>query len=382
MIGANLSIPVTISAALVAGMTPALLAASQRDLKRQLGLPEDRPAGLLSILYFTLVPMALVSGLILDQWGVGEGLISGALVLAVGLAFLAGSQTLVRTGMAIVLMAAGGACLAVGSCVLMPTAFFIDNVLAATCLGTLFLSLAALVTPPLARRLLRLHGVRQSLLGLALVPLIPGLLAVFLPALDRQLPTIPLGQVLQSPVLWLAALGTFLYFPLETILASRSSQYLAEMTQRPEGATAAALRFWLSFLAARLASALLLSQVALIPKQPEPWVVLVLALLLAVVLGNLAGSASPRSAGWGLVLAGASLGPIWPALLALALRRFPEEGGLACGTLWAFGMLGSTVQTLFPRLTSSSPQPSNALRLPMALALLLAGIALVLVLVS
>src|SRR5207247_920844 len=150
----------------------ALLASFQGPLLRQLGGRENRSLGLLTLLYFVLVPMSLVSGLVVDQWGVQENLIVGALVLALGLAVVAGSQTRLRAGTGILLMGTGGACLATGSCVLMPQAFFSNDPLAATFLGTLFLSLGALAAPLLAERLVPRYGVRQSLLGIALVPLL------------------------------------------------------------------------------------------------------------------------------------------------------------------------------------------------------------------
>src|SRR5262249_34962354 len=63
----------------------------------------------------------------------------------------------------------------------------------------------------------------------------------------------------------------------------------------------------------------LLAAQGFVIKDPEPWIIFLLALGVAIVLGNMAGNVTPRGAGLGRGLAGAGLGPNFPTLFGLVL---------------------------------------------------------------
>jgi fucose permease len=340
------------------------------------------PAGasrLVAVANLSAVPFLLVLGMTVAHLGALETLIAGSVVLTLGFLALAVSRTIGQSVAALVLIGAGGAALGIGSLVLMPHAFFPNEPAAAVNVGALFWTLGALLTPAWLGGSLRKWGLRQSLLAAALVSLLPGL-TVALTALPSSRPTPEqLGPVLDAPSLWLAALVLFLHIPLEMALTAWSTRYLTEEGHQPRLASALNVGFWLSFLLARLATALFLGQDRLLITDVEPWVIFGLAVATAVILGNMAGTDSPRGASIGLILVGAGLGPVLPTLLGLVYRAFPAGRGLAVGLVWAVGSLGGV---LLPPLLGVSAQKTapEALRVPMVLALLVAAGALVLAL--
>jgi hypothetical protein len=188
-------------------------------------------------------------------------------------------------------------------------------------------------------------------------------------------------RALDTPILWLTGVTVLLYLCLLVVLTSRAKLYLMQ-AGHPVGLTSMlAGCFWLAFLASRVTGGILFSEVELIPKDPEPWIIMGLALALAIDLGNMAGSDNARGAGIGLLIAGVCLGPVLPTALELAFRRFAAERGTAAGVLWSLGMLGWLLATKFPGRPALPRPEGNLLRAPLVLALLLAITALVLVLV-
>jgi hypothetical protein len=380
MTGAAILVPATITGALLAGMLFGLPRVLQGPLAKRLGKPENQTRGLQGAFHFIQIPILLASGFLLDQWGIQEVVLLGSLILAVGAAFLAESRSLPQVGLAILLMSAGGANLLTGSCVLLALALP-ENLFPALYWGTVFLTLGAVLLPKLVDRLVRRFGLRQSLLGIALATLIPGVLATFLPG--KLPPDAAPGpeRALDSAIVWLTGVTVLCYLSLLGLLAGRANLYLGQAGHRPSLVSALVACFWLVFLGTRIACGVLFVQVDLIAKDPEPWIIMLLALAVAIDLGNMAGSDNARGAGVGFLIAGACLGPILPTALGLLFRLFPTDRGMACGVLWSLGMLGWLLATWFQDRPAGSRPDSNLLRAPLILTLILTVSALVLVLV-
>jgi hypothetical protein len=109
----------------------------------------------------------------------------------------------------------------------------------------------------------------------------------------------------------------------------------------------------------------------------SPWLLVLFALLAAVILGNMSGTARPRNARMGLLYLGFLLGPIFPTLVAMLFKQHPQAQGTAYGLMFAVGSLGSLL--LAPVIGTSARRRNvqAALRIPMLLALLLTATALV-----
>jgi fucose permease len=381
-------VPVTVASAFVFGIVLALLGSIKLPLARRLGMDEARVGGLLAALNLALIPMMLVSGVLVDHLGVRGVLVAGSLVTALALFLLGMSRTYQGALVALVLTGMGGACLMTASVVLMPMAFFEGrNSAAAVNLGNVFIPLGALATPALADVLVRGVGFRRAVTLLAAACLLPALAACFNTGAafrvegDHQL---DFWQVAADPVVWLAGLAFMLYSPLEGALGAWATTYLTELGFRPGRAAWLLSGFWLAFLAARLLFSFLQER-GVLSRSYDGWLVMFLALLAAVVLGNLAGTRARGNGGTGLLALGFLFGPIFPTLVGLLFDSpgiEPANRGTAFGTMFALGAAGGL---LLPPVIGAYARRASvraALRIPTLVALVLAGAGLVLALVQ
>jgi fucose permease len=371
---------VTISGAFVFGMTLVLLGTIRQLLAKRLGLDEGRTDWLLSALNLTLIPTMLISGILIDQFGVKNVFFIGSLVTAGAVFTLAVSSTPRQALVSILLLGAGGACLSTGSTVLMPLAF--QGILggnypaAAQNLGNVFFGLGGVLMPTVADRLIERLGYKRTLSVLAFLCLLPALLAVLttrdvFPTVDQERDR--LAYVLGNSLLWLAGLVFFLYGPIETAVTTWAIPYLVSVGFREHQAARWTTGFWFVFLSARLLAAFLERGML----GGYGWIIVVLGLATAVALGNLAGGPRRVSAGLGLLALGAVLGPIFPTLVGILFHYFPKEPGTAYGAMFAIGAVGNLFVPPLIGIYARRTNVQHGLRIPVVLAIIMALVALV-----
>jgi fucose permease len=374
---------VTCTAAFVFGMLLALLGAVKLKLAERLGLGEGRVGGLLAALNLALIPMMLLSGVLIDALGVRLVLIVGSLLAAVAVFSLALRRNYLAALFCVLVLGAGTACLSAASVVLMPRSFGLDGHLATSLnLGYVFVALGALMTPTLTDLLLRTLDFRKTLAVLALLCLVPaGVAALLWPEGQRAAPPQAgeLVEVLSSFPILLVGIAFLFYAPLEFAISTWGSTYLTADQGYEESQAAWVMSFfWLAFLVGRLLATLLFHSV---PSDTSfaPWLIFLLAVAAAAMMGNLAGAGKPRSAAWGIVLLGLALGPIFPTLIAYALHAAPANAqGTAYGSVFAIGSAGSALLAPLLGLLMRGKSVMRALRLLAPLALLLIIVALAL----
>jgi fucose permease len=171
---------------------------------------------------------------------------------------------------------------------------------------------------------------------------------------------------------------------LEASISIWATTFLTELGQSERGATWTLSGFWCAFLGSRLLTALAAHTPYLAGW--EPWLLVIPALLVAVLLGNLSGTASRAAAHWGLYLVGFLLGPIFPTLVGILFQRLEadhlERYGTAYGLVFAVGSLGSLVLAPVIAAVARRRNVQYALRLPMLLAIVVTLAALVFSLVA
>jgi fucose permease len=377
---------VTCTAAFVFGLLVALIGGLKLKLAERLQIGEGRVGGLLAALNLALIPMMLVSGLLIDALGVRSVLVVGALVAAVAVFSLSLRRSYSAALACVLLLGAGSACLSTASVVLMarPETFgFHSNELAASInLGHVFVALGALMTPTLTDLLLRTLDFRKAVAVLALVCLVPAAAAAFLPGARWPEPPAEKADLLATltdvPIL-MTGVAFLFYAPLEFAVSTWGSTYLTVDQGYSEGRAAWLMSFfWLAYLLSRVLMALLFHARRLEPGW-APWLILLMALAAAALMGNLAGSGKPHSATGGLILLGFALGPIFPTLVAVALAAAPMGGhGTAYGTMFAVGSLGSAVLAPVLGVLARGKSVLRALRwlAPIALLLVIAAVAM------
>ena len=365
--------PVAIAGAFVFGMMLALPGRMQLPIAKRLGVEEARIRGLLTALNLAMIPMMLLCGILVDRLGIRSMVILSSLLTGAAIFSLALSETYAACFYSVMLIGVGGAGIGTAIVKLMPLAFFENSASASLNMGHVFLGLGTLLAPTLAELLVRNLGLRRGLSILAVVCLIPALAAALTSferfADDRSG---DLASVLRNPVIWLAGLVFLLYVPLEGIFGNWATNYLTELGHPESRAALLFSGFWLTFMAGRLVMSFLQYQV--LPDNSDAWVILALALLAAVVTGNLAGTPKAVNAGWGLLLVGAILGPIFPTLVGLLFNLVGSpERGTAYGTMFAIGATGSAVLAPMIGVYARNRTVRSALRIPTVLALVLAG---------
>lgn len=372
----------TIAGAFVLGMVLPLLGNIKLMLAEHSGFDESKIGGLVGALSLALIPMMLLSGILLDEFGAGLVMVLGSLLTTGALWTLTMRSSFAWALAAVCVLGLGAASMSTATTVLMPNAFFgpRNNVAASLNLGNVFFAAGALVTPALAGMLFKAMGFRRAIGVIAVVCLVPAVLIAFTPseqlAIDRQG---NLNQVLRDPHLWVAGVVFMLYLPVELYLSTWGATFLIQLGQSPRRASWWLSAFWLAFLGGRLLMAYLQYRRAVRPGF-EPWVILLLGVGVVVALGNLSGAASSRRAALGIVLLGFLLGPIFPTLVAIVFDQFQNARGTAYGTMFAVGSLGSSLLVMLMGLQLRKHVAQHALRIPLIVSILLMGAALVLAL--
>jgi fucose permease len=382
--GLNALTMATIAGAFVFGMVLTLLGSIKLALSKEFATDEVKVGGLLSALNLALIPMMLLSGFLLDRWDARPILILGSVLTAMGLYSLTLRRTYGWALLSILVVGLGGACVSTSSVVLMPRAFFgPDQVAASLNLGMVFVGLGSLITTSLADLLLRTVRFRWTLGILAVVCLVPAGIATLPFKQDVALQEQPEAVALfTNPGLWLAAAICFLYTPLEFAVNTWATTYLTDRGYRDNWAAWILSGFWLTFLGSRLGMAYL-EHSHFLAEGSGRWLLVVLGLLAAATLGHLAGASTRGNAGFGLLLLGAVLGPIFPTLVGLVFRQYPEQQhGMAYGLLFAVGSTGGLVLAPVIGAYARRSGVQKALKVPLMQALVMAAVALVLALTS
>jgi hypothetical protein len=372
----------TIAAALLTGLLLALLG----NLKMSVALHPDQAshplARLLFLLHIVLIPLLLASGVLIDWLGLMPVMIGAPVLLALAFMALGAGGGARRSQVAVVVAGLAAASIATASVVLMPGAFFgSDEPVASLQLGMVLVPLAALASAPLLDLLFRGIGFRRTMAVLALASLLPAFLA---PLAGSTAPATHASLGLLTDFrLWLACLVFFLYAPLEGFVSVWVCAHQASLGQPPRIASRFLFAFWGSMLLSRLLLAVLLHSTNhwYWFTHLSPWILVLLTVLVAVMLGNLGGMGQSDRADWRMVLLGLCMGPIFPFLVGLVGLLYRTSSGQAMpatayGLVCAGGSVGGLVLAPVVGYCARSRSRQFALVVPIILALILTGAAL------
>jgi fucose permease len=359
-----------LGAGLIAGLVLRLSSNLGSLLGGPLGIAEGRARLISAVFLLLLVPMMLVGGLLVDQWGSRPVLIVALLLVGAGIAVLEVSRSYRRALPDFLALGIAEAGVCTAAVVLLPAAFFPRQETASANLGMIAFTGGYLLAPGLIRLLQRRFGFRGSLQILAMICLLPVVPAILTNTSAFPHPAPGNANVLTDPLLGLAALLAFLYPPLEGSVRIWAPAYLGELFHPKPPPTFLWAAFWGVFLGARLLA-------IFVPLKFAPWLLLGLALLAAITLGNVIGASRPASGGLGLLLVGFAFGPILPTVIGLSLHQFPVQQGTALGVVLGSAALGSLIwppliEYFAPRLTAR-----HVMLIPLGFALALTLTALV-----
>jgi fucose permease len=363
----------------IVGLLATTAAHLKGSLSKQLNLGNPQITGLWSALYLTSLPMLLVWGLAVDTYHVKNVMILGSLLSTLGIFGITLRRSYPYALAFIALSGIGVGALGIASLVLIartPDA----KPAAALSVGLLFLTLGMLAGPWIVRPMMRRLEFKRTLCILSLVCLVPGALIAPLDIPGVNAPAEEI-ELFESVPFWMMVFLVFLYPALEAAAGTWTVPYLKHLGLADRKAFTWLAAFWMAFLAGRLI------MTSLFQSYPEgridkPWVIFSFGVALAIVAGNLGGSAHRTRASLGLLLLGAVLGPLLPTLLATAFRHAGGSPGTAVGALAAAAFLGFLVLAPVTDAYTRRHAPQYAWRLLAGLALVMTLLALVMALTS
>ena len=336
-----------IAALAVAGMCHALLGSVKAPLARKLKIDEGRVGGLVGVFGFTLIPMVLAAGFLVDALGKQAVLAFGFICVIVSLVMLSRLTTYGLALVAVLILGAGWSALVNVLNVTSPPAFLTEaetksRMSYAMNMGDFIFGMGAFLTPIAVAAMIRWWRLERAFLilaSLAIVPLLLGLGVDWERLISPAQQSVAGGLVklLTDPVVWLCCLAFFCHVPIEAAVATWATTLMTDR-KVPEGRAATLLStFWLTFMASRLATALLL------PKGADTTLVIAMAALCIAFTIVIAFS----RVGWltcaAIVFAGVVLGPIFPTLIAILLSHVQTDlHGRAVGIFFCIGGVGWT----------------------------------------
>lgn len=336
-----------IAALAVAGMCHALLGSVKVPLARKLGIDEARVGGLVSVFGFTLIPMVLAAGFLVDWLGKQAVLSGGFVLLAVSLVILSKLKSYPTALGAVLVLGTGWSALVNVLNVTSPPAFLTQEEIAtrmsyAMNMGDFLFGMGAFVTPMLVALLIRKVRLEPTFLvlaSLAFIPLVLGLGVDWEKLATPSSETIAggLNILLRDPFVWLCCLAFFCHVPIEAATATWATTLMTDKGVSEGRSSTLLSAFWLTFMGSRLVTALTLREgqdLALITTMAA----LCIAFTLGIVFSRSAGLTCAM-----VVAAGMILGPIFPTLIAILLSHVPTSlHGRTVGLFFCIGGIGWT----------------------------------------
>ena len=319
---------------------------------QRLKIPEAMCRGWQAWFALPLIFLFPLLGHWIDSWNSQSILFFGILGFALSLALLGQHRTL-RGGLtALLVLCLSIPCVALPIITLLPRAFPEYKPVLVLNIAFAGVILGMALTPGMVKMVVQKLAVRHGFLALALVCLLPALLVALTPEdnlRDGREPG-PWSDVLQDGSCWLLALTAFTYYLLADLLGKWKKAYLS---QAPDGMPWVNLVFWL-MLGAGLPIAGWMTW-----NHFEPWGLAVLAVVYAVVLGNMASDFFSRRSVFGMWIAAGFFAPMLPTLLAIQLKSSNDNPSGTLGLALGAGALGQFLsQPILERFAQRKPLAS------------------------
>ncbi len=338
-----------IAALAVAGMCHALLGSVKVPLARKLDIDEARVGGLVSVFGFTLIPMVLAAGFLVDSLGQQAVLGGGFVLLIAALATLAALKTYPMALFAVLLLGMGWSALVNVLNVTSPPAFLTpDDVRRkigftyAMNMGDFIFGVGAFLTPILIAVLIRKIRLERAFLVLAsfaIVPLVLGWGVDWSRLVPEESETVANGLkiLLSDRIVWLCCIAFFFHVPVEAAVAAWATTLMKDKGVSDGAASTLLSVFWLTFMGSRLATALAL------PEGADTVLVVVMSSLCIVFTAGIVFSRHASVTCIAVVAGGLILGPIFPTLIAILLGHVePSLHGRVVGLFFCIGGIGWT----------------------------------------
>lgn len=372
-----------IAALATAGMCFALLGAVKLPLARKLKIDEGKVGGFISVFGFTLIPMVVAAGFLVDLLGKQAVLGGGFVLVIVSLIVLAHSRKYGAALIAVLVLGTGWSALVNVLNVTSPPAFVPADELPARMayamnMGDFIFGMGTFVTPLIIVYCAKRFGLIKTLYGFGIVSVVPLVLGL---GVDWQALKVEatetvaggLAKLLSDPVVWLCSIAFFFHVPTEASVATWATTLMTDKKVSEERASALLSAFWLTFMGSRLVTALTL------PEGADTTLVIVMAACsIAITLGIVCCRNATLMCLL-IIVAGAVVGPIFPTLIAILLGHVePSLHGRAVGVFFCIGGIGWTAIPILIGIYANRTSVQKAFLIASGSALLLLTLAVVL----
>lgn len=331
-----------ILAILVYGMIAATLGTILPALSQAFGLTPAQN-GVIALAQGLGLAIASVSvGPLIDNKGKKTGLLLGLGLIAAALITLPNSVSYGMVVAVFFLLGVGGGIIVTGANTLVSD---VGENRRATLMNflNLFFGLGGMATPFIAANIIGGDPYKLGYLmaGLTVVTFVVHVFAPIPPPTgERGFKFAEMGQLLNSPALWLLSLFLFLYVACEVGVWNWLVTHLvAQGVPEANAQNMLSLGFALGLLVGRVAVAPILMKVN------SATVTLAAAVLMAITTFAMLQTTDVKMAGVAVFCAGLAMAPVFPTTLAMVGDTFPKATATAMGIVITFGWIGLTVSS-------------------------------------
>lgn len=369
----------------VGGMCFALLGSVKLPLARKLKIDEGKIGGLVSVFGFTLIPMVVAAGFLVDLLGKQVVLGGGFVLVILSLIVLARAHHYPAALVAVLILGTGWSALVNVLNVTSPPAFVPPEELPqrmayAMNMGDFIFGMGTFVTPLIIVFCSQRFGLIRTLYGFAVVSAIPLVLGLgvdweALKVTATQSVAGGLVTLLTDPVVWLCSIAFFFHIPTEASIATWATTLMTDKKVSEAKASTLLSLFWLTFMGSRLVTALML------PIGADTSLVFIMACCsIAITLGIVFCRGATLMCIL-VVASGAVVGPIFPTLIAILLGHVePALHGRTVGIFFCIGGIGWTLVPILIGMYAKRTSVQHAFLIACGSAVLLCILSIMLVL--
>lgn len=372
-----------VAALATAGMCFALLGSVKLPLARRLEIDEDQVSGFVSIFGFTLIPMVVAAGFLVDFLGKQAVLGGGFILVILSLVMLAHARRYAAALVAVLVLGTGWSALVNVLNVTSPPAFVPPQQLPrrmayAMNMGDFIFGMGTFATPLIIIFFAKRFGLVRTLYGFAAVSVVPLLLGLgvdwdALNVATKDTVAGGLAKLLSDPIVWICSIAFFFHVPTEASVAMWATTLMVDKKVGETTASTLLSMFWLTFMGSRLITALTL------PEGADTTLVIVMATCSIAITLGIVFCRDAVSMCILIVTAGAVVGPIFPTLIAILLGNVEESlHGRAVGIFFCIGGIGWTAIPILIGLYAKRSTVQKAFLLASGSAVLLCLLSIVL----
>lgn len=327
----------------VFGILIAFLGSIKLKLTSRIGADDAQFGKIVSVFQWTMVVMAIVGGIILDNIGHKTVIILGMILASAAIFWIGRQRTIAGVMSACVVLGIGGQFVNLAGNTLLPALF--EDPSAGSNLGNTFFGLGALLIPIITVSLFRKRGFGGAMTVVALVCLIPVAAAVIAtyPAMEKSFSAAIAVGLLGNLVTWLSALTLFCYIGLEVSMAVWITSYVSELGASEDSASKTLSLFFVAMMVGRLFFGL---QDRVTGWDLTPMGIYIMAgaaLLAAVALTMMMNTTQLSTGRLAVIFAGLVFAPIFPTTVGVTLQHFDQsQWGTVFGVVFAVGLIGAS----------------------------------------